>query len=167
MQLQGLVLMLLIMIIMPLMLLFSNDNVFFMVMLVVLLMSSFKHINLILYKKNKELTQLDDEIVDDIEETMNIDIKKFGNGIQVARNMIIILFFIYCSFFVHSFVLKFFIAAIIIHKIYEIINNIVYHVNENYKINNVFKTLFTLLMKVITIIVIAFTACNKFFKTII
>lgn len=138
MQLQGFLLMIFTFVILPIFVLFSNHNVFFIVMALILLVSALRsvYISITGYKKGiPPLSEEDQEILDDLEFSMDFDFKRFDTGIRIAKYAISILFYFYCSFYVNNILARILIAAIILYWIYYIINTI--------KNNDIFRMAFS------------------------
>ena len=101
MQLQGFLLMIFTFVILPVFVLFSNHNIFFIVMSLILLISTLRsiYIAIVGYKKGiPPLSEEDQDILDEIESSIDFDFKRFDTGIRVARYAISILFYLYCFF---------------------------------------------------------------------
>jgi small-conductance mechanosensitive channel len=138
MQLQGFLLMIFTFVILPVFVLFSNHNIFFIVMSLILLISTLRsiYIAIVGYKKGiPPLSEEDQDILDEIESSIDFDFKRFDTGIRVARYAISILFYLYCSFYVSNIILRVLVAAVIVYWIYYIINTI--------KINDAFRMAFS------------------------
>ncbi|NSW91768.1 MAG: hypothetical protein HPY74_14050 [Firmicutes bacterium] len=138
MQLQGFILMIFTFVILPIFILFSNHDVFFSVMSLILLINALRsiYISMVGYKKGiPQMDHEDEEFLDDLESSIEFDFRRFDTGTRVAKYAISILFYIYCSFFVSSILIKILISAVIVYWIYYIINTI--------KENDVFRMAFS------------------------
>lgn len=132
MQLQGLMIMLFFTIAIPIIIMSANHNVFFILIALVLFIVSVRDIRNILmfmkdFKSQGDYVVEDDmsderEIVEELEDMTNINIRKFSIGISLAKSLIIILFFVYCSFYVEGLMLKALISSLILYRIYLITN---------------------------------------------
>ncbi|HOJ11733.1 MAG TPA: hypothetical protein PK733_14215 [Clostridiales bacterium] len=126
MQLQGFLLMIFIFVILPVFVLFSNHTVFFIVMSVILFINSLR---LIYYSISglkhviPEIDEEDKEFIDNIEASTGFNFKRFDTGADISKYLIIILFYIYCSFFIRSVYIKILISSVIVYWIYHIIKS--------------------------------------------
>lgn len=66
--------------------------------------------------------ELDEELESDLEELIDIDIRKFGDGLSVVINMVVIVFIIYCAFFLETILLKAIASLAIVFQVHFIIN---------------------------------------------
>lgn len=126
MQIQMLFVAMLMLIAVPVMLLFSNHNVFFILLSIILFVSSFKKISdfLILDKDAKHNSFSDEELFEEIEEALNIDVARFYMGLNFIKDLIIIMFFIYCfSFMISIFAKSFIVLNIIFYVCHILINS--------------------------------------------
>ena len=135
MQLQSFILMIFIFFILPLFILFTNHTVFFIIMSFIMLVNSLK----VIFSSISGIKQLppdieeeEKEFIENIESTTGFNLKLFDTGIKVAKYLIIILFYFYCSFFIKNFIINILISIVIVYWIYNIIkcikenNNIMY-----------------------------------------
>lgn len=120
MQLQGFLIMLFVLVIAPVVILSSNHNLFFVVMSGILLTTSIKNIYLALAGVKKEIPVKDEEFIDEMEGMTGVDMKKLGAGTRIVKKLIIVLFFIYCSFYLKPMVFKVLLSAIILYQLHEI-----------------------------------------------
>ena len=63
----------------------------------------------------------DEELESDLDELIGIDIRKFGEGLSVVVNMVIIVFLVYCAFFLETLPLKGIVTLAIMLRIHFII----------------------------------------------
>lgn len=164
MQLQGFLLMLFIFLIAPIFLISTNHNVFFVLVAFILFFHSFRTIiGLFLGTQENPDTSEEDETKEDLEEIFNFDIKKFGVGAKVVKNLIFVLFFIYCLFYLKHFWLKILVAAIICSWSLNIMNSITD--NESVEIHHgiiSLKGLYIFSINAATLVVLAMVSYNKF-----
>lgn len=163
MQLQALMLMLLMVVIIPTTILSSDHNVFFVIISIALLAFSFKNFHYTIFNIYEQTPDNTEERLDDLEGALNIDIKKFGVGTSVARDLIAILFFAYCSYYIHFPWLKVIILLIYTYWLHDIVDVLaggkyIYSIKRRSSI----KKLYLLLVNIGAIVVILFTAYCKF-----
>lgn len=165
MQLRGLMFLLLITIVIPITILLPSHNVFFMVVALLLIIDSARKIYVELNGEGFYFEEDDDieEELEEFEELYEIDIKKFDEGIKVARNLVIILFYLYCSFFVTSFLLKVIVSGIMVYWTRETLRSIRNKlVIPGGKVLNAFRKMLVVGMNLFSIIFIAVVAYNKY-----
>lgn len=127
MQLQGFMFMILTFIVLPVFILFSNHDIFFVIMSLILLVNALRsiYISAIGYKKGiPRPDEEDEELMDDMEISIDFDFKRFDTGTRVTKYAVTILFYIYCYFFASSILIKILISAVILYWIYYIVNTI-------------------------------------------
>lgn len=124
MQQQGLLFVLFMLIIIPIIMLSANHNVFFILLAIVLSVVSVRSIFSLLLNRSRDPEEMDDELMEELEETVNVDIKRFGIGTKVVRSLIAILFYVYSLFYIHRLWLKIIIIMVILHWMYIMANNI-------------------------------------------
>jgi len=115
--------MLFILIILPIMVLFANDNVFFVIIAVIMLVFSIKNLHRLILKHGQLDEDEDLSVLSEYSEDMSeIDMKKFGLIAKTTKNLIIMLFYIYCIFQLKSLAAKAFLILIILYWLYITIN---------------------------------------------
>ena len=121
MQLQGLMFMLFILLIIPVMAL-TNHFIFFAIMAIILIITSIKSIYARFFdiESQEEDDDSDEDAEEEFEDLLNLDMKKFGKGIYIVKDLFIILFFVYCSFYLKSILLKIDAALLILIQIHHI-----------------------------------------------
>ena len=163
MQLQGLMFMLFILLIIPAMALFTNHFIFFAIMAVILIISSIKNIYLHFFDvDSEEDDDPDDEAEEEFEDLLNLNMKKFGIGIYVVKDLFLILFFVYCSFYLKSILLKIDATLLILIQIYHI-KSILNRNNHEKKEANPLDRNQTLVSGILSLLLIVFTSCNLIF----
>lgn len=164
MQLQGLMFMLFILLIIPIMAISTNHFIFFAVMAVILVVSSVKNI----YTRFFHVDQIDEEDTDEeaaeeFEEILNINMKKFGTGIYVVKDLFLILFFIYCSFYLHSILMKINASLLILIQIYHI-KKVLNKKEQRKKETTTLDRNLAMVSGILSLVLIALTTCNLVFK---
>ncbi|MCX7749105.1 MAG: hypothetical protein N2645_19770 [Clostridia bacterium] len=120
MQLQGLMLMLFMLVIIPIIMLSSNHILFFVIISMVLFFASVRNLYALLINYEVESNETDEESLDDLETLFELDMKKFGAGVKVAKGLIIILFLVYCIFSTNYLALRVLCALIGLYWVYDI-----------------------------------------------
>lgn len=168
MQLQGIMLLFIMLIMLPIVMLSANHNVFFVIVAIVLFISSIKNIFNLFFNREIELNKEDEELLEDIEITSDIDIRKFGSGLKVVTDLVIILFFLYCAFYMSVLWLKALIAFSILFRVIQI----KYNVCENnldtdfYELSVINKIFYTF-SNLCTLFIIITTVYLKFLKALL
>jgi hypothetical protein len=121
MQSKGSVLIFLAVLAFPIIALSADHNIFFGITAALITISSVRSIYSLLIHNGFQQHELDEELEDDLEELIDIDIRKFGDGLSVVVNMVIIVFIFYCAFFLETFLLKLIAALAIALQIHFII----------------------------------------------
>ncbi|NJD01737.1 MAG: hypothetical protein FIA99_03880 [Ruminiclostridium sp.] len=165
MQLQGLIFMLFILLIIPVMVLSTNHYIFFAVMAVIIIVSSIRNIYLRFLDADsrKDVDDLDDEAEEEFEDLLNLDMKKFGNGIHIVKNLFLILFFVYCSFYLRSIFLKINAALLILIQIYHI-KSVISKNSFNKKDASLPDRNVAMISGILSLLLIAFTTFNLLFS---
>lgn len=162
MQLQGLMLMLFMLVVFPVVILFADHDIYFVLMAFILLVVSIKNIHTVLFHPGQVSLGTNEESGEELEDMMNVDIKKFGIGTKVSRNLFIILFFLYCAFYIHTLVLKILLAIIILFRLHSTLSDIKENGARENKERSMSGNFFMILINVCNIIIIAVVALNKF-----
>ncbi len=164
MHLQSLMIMLFILFIVPIVILFTNPNIFFVIIALVLVFISLRNIHTVLFNiYDDQDNEPDEELIEDLELSLNIDMRKFGKGIRVVIDLIFILFFVYSVFFINSVWIKALFGIIIFYWCTDIILIL----GKRHKITEILLTTrrvstMIVLTNSITIILITIAICNKF-----
>lgn len=124
MQSKGSVLIFLIMLVFPVIAIFSDHQIFFVIMSIIIAFVSCRYIYGLLSGNGFGDHENDEELEEELEDMIDIDIRLFGTGMSVAYNMLVMLFLIYCAFFLDTVLLKGISALAIILQIYFIIKKI-------------------------------------------
>ena len=161
MQSKSLVFIFIIVITIPIIALASNHEIFFAVASLVITIISVRYIFRQFSGESLRGTETDDEMEDELEDLINIDVKRFGTGLSVVCNLLIILFFCYCAFYLDTIVLKALASFAILLQIHFIIRKTGKHTlifnPDKHKPQ-------ILLSSVLNIAVIIFTILNKLYK---
>jgi hypothetical protein len=121
MQSKGSVLIFLAILAFPLIALSTDHNIFFGVTAALVALTSIKSIHSLLMYRGFQEHEPDEELESDLDELIGIDIRKFGEGLSVVVNMVIIVFLVYCAFFLETLPLKGIVTLAIMLRIHFII----------------------------------------------
>jgi hypothetical protein len=168
MQFDSVLIILLLLFIFPIIILFSNPNIFFIITSIIIILSSLKKINIILFDgetRDESIENIDEEMVDEFESISEIDFKKLVKGIRSLWNFFVIIFFIYCIFYVNNTILKEISIALIAYRLFKLFE-ILSIINCKYFIPffDKIKNLSSILANTFSIIFITIVCCNKFIK---
>ena len=160
MPLQGLMFMIFILLIIPVLALSTNHFIFFGVMALIISVISIRNIYNRFFDIDSDGGYIDEEATEEIEDLINLNMKKFGTGINVVKELSLILFFIYCSFYSGSILLKIVAALLILIQIYYIkgILN-----DKDKKEPTSFSRNLTMLSSILSLVLVIFTTCNLIF----
>jgi hypothetical protein len=106
MQSQSLILILFILIIAPILIISSNHNLFFALVAFAMFIASLRSITKALSGSQDDLSEDDEAEREEFEDMIGLDAQKFGVGAKVVKNLVVILFYIYCLFFIRHTWLK-------------------------------------------------------------
>lgn len=165
MQLQGLMFMLFLLLILPILALSTNHFIFFAVMAVILMVSSIKNIYNRFFETDsgEDDEDIEDETEEEFEDLLNLNMKKFGTGIHVVKDLFLILFFVYCSFYLSSILLKIPAALLILIQIHHIRNRLKQKEAGKKEVSPADRNL-AVVSGILSLILIGFTACNLLFQ---
>ncbi len=127
MQLQSFLAMLFIFVVLPVFLLFSNHTIFYAAMSLVLLVDSLKSVYFSLSGRKQitpDLNEDDREFIDNLKTTTGFDLKWFNTCTKIARYLIAILFYIYCSFHTKNIFINILISIVILYWVHRIIDSL-------------------------------------------
>ena len=160
---QSLMMMFILTVILPVTILFTNHDIFFIVTALVLLILSLGNIFSNAFGSNDENDQEEDPMIEELEELLDIDIKKLNTGIKFSRNLIGVLFFFYCSFFIQSIFFGILAALLMLYWIHKAIETmspkkLKYLVIKSKPV----KKTVTIISAYATIALIIYTAIHKF-----
>ncbi|MDP4091906.1 MAG: hypothetical protein Q8920_00930 [Bacillota bacterium] len=155
--------MLFILIIAPLLLISANHNVFFVLVAIVLFINSIRCILKLFIGTSKNQNEIEDEGMDDLEDMLSVDIKRFGTGTKVVRNLIAVLFFIYCIYYIHAYIFKIMTTFIITSWIITIIKDLSGdEKTSQMKFTTVLKSIYLFVIHASSILLISLVALSKF-----
>lgn len=161
MQSKSLVFLFIIVIAIPIIALSSNHEIFFGVASLIIAVLSVRYIYRLLTGESLQSSESDKEMEEELEELINIDVKRLGTGLGVVYNLFIILFLCYCTFYLETFLLKAVASFSILLQIHFIIRKTGKHTpvfNQDQLKPQI------LLASVLNIAVIIFTILNKLSK---
>ncbi|MDP4182351.1 MAG: hypothetical protein Q8942_14835 [Bacillota bacterium] len=165
MQSEGLIFIFFLLFIIPIIILFANPNVFLAILSVFVLLSSIKNINGVLFGEKNSSEIFEEEIEEEFEDLPDIDLKKLLTGIKVVGNIIVVLFFSFCMFFVKNIIFKEISILIISYRIIHLINMLgIFYVYDSFPVLKKFKGTGLLVLNSFSIIIITVVCCNKFIK---
>lgn len=121
MQSKGSLLIFLAVLAFPIIALSADHNIFFGVTAALITLSSVRSIYSLLMHNGFHHHELDEELENDLEELVDIDIRKFGDGLSIVINMVIIVFISYCAFYLETILLKGIAALAMTLQVYFII----------------------------------------------
>ncbi|OGO81558.1 MAG: hypothetical protein A2Y21_02890 [Clostridiales bacterium GWC2_40_7] len=164
MQLQGLMFMLFILLIIPVMALSTNHLIFFAIMAIILIITSIKSIYARFFdiESQEEDDDSDEDAEEEFEDLLNLDMKKFGTGIYIVKDLFIILFFVYCSFYLKSILLKVDAALLILIQIHHIKSVLNRNGLKKKEVNLSDRNLATI-SGILSLLLIVFTSFNLIF----
>lgn len=105
----------------PIIALSSNHEIFFWVASLILTVLSARYIYRLVSGESLHGNDADEELEEELEELIDIDVKRFGTGLSVIYNLFVILFLCYCTFFMEAFMLKVIVSLAILLQIHFII----------------------------------------------
>jgi len=121
MQSKGSVLIFLAVLAFPIIALSTDHDIFFAVTAALVTLAAIKSIYNLIVLNGFEQIELDEDLEDDLEELIDIDVRKFGDGLNIIVHMIVIVFIIYCAFYLETILLKCVAALAILMQILFII----------------------------------------------
>ncbi|TYQ14790.1 UNVERIFIED_CONTAM: hypothetical protein Cloal_1169 [Acetivibrio alkalicellulosi] len=163
MPLEYMLLIIIMLIIIPVVAISSNDTAFFIITSLVLVIATIKSFHTNFFGIDKKDNSDNNELLAEIEDQINLDLYKIGKGFQTIKTLIIIVFFIYCTFYFHDLWLKALSAFVIVHWI----NTLIYNLNEKVedkpkeKVGPI-KRFYLIIVNLSSIVIITFSAYNKF-----
>lgn len=158
---QGLMLLFFVFCMIPVMILFTNHNIFFIVSALFLLVSSIGRIQAALSPQAFEASKVEED--DDTEADENPEIVRFNLGVKAVRNLIVVLFFIYCTFFSEGFVFKLMSAFAIVYWLRQTILDLTEGTGMWERQNRPYERLASFTAGACSILLIAMVAYTKLF----
>jgi len=105
----------------PILAITSNHELYFAVSALVVISTSIRNIYKIVTSDSLEDEEPDDETISELEELIDIDVRKFGTGISVFYNLLIILLLFYSSFYLNTLFMKIICSVAILLQVHFII----------------------------------------------
>jgi hypothetical protein len=172
MQSNGFSLMIFIFLVLPVIILFSNHDIFFVIIALILIISSIKNLYQTIIKP-PDIKSDDESIFEDYGEDEDLSSEGLGISTRIVKNLIVILFYIYCTFFIYSIIFRAVVLAIILYWLHDTINSPAKPADDTdisappIKTNTNAQGALTFFVNVGSILMIIFVTCNKFIKRII
>jgi hypothetical protein len=166
MQLEYMLLLIIMLIIIPIVAISSNDTAFYIITSIIVAISSLRSFyNNFFGISEEEMDEEDIEFLQEVESQINLDLYKLGQGFQTIKSLIVIVFYIYCAFYLHHFWLKALSVFVIAHWISTLIYNLKKSIddNSNEKVS-VLKRIYMLFVNISALVIITFSTYNKFFQ---
>lgn len=163
MQSKGVVLLFLAILALPLIAISTNHNLFFVLASIFVVVLSSRDIYSLITENNFPDQELDEELEEEIEDLVEIDLRLFGTGMSVVYNMIVVLFLIYCAFYLNRLYLKILVAFAIMMQIQFIVKKLK-DKNHSYNKNQQKPQIF--LSSISNMAVVFFAVLNKIFRLI-
>lgn len=145
----------------PIIAISTNHNIFFGIAAAAVTFASIRHIYSLVMLNGFQEHEIDEELEEDLEDLIGIDIQRFGAGLSVVLNLVVILFICYCAFFLEAVLLKAVAALAISLQVRFIIKKV--RAKDSPFDKNEHK-LQILLSSVSNITVVLFTLLNKLSK---
>jgi hypothetical protein len=168
MQLEYMLLIIIMLIIIPIVAISSNDTAFYIITSIIVAISSLKSFynNFFGIRISEEdIDEEDIEFLEEVESQINLDLYKLGKGFQTIKSLIIIVFYIYCAFYLQYFWLKALSIFVIVHWVYILFYNLQKSIDCNSKEKESFLKRFYMLIIIISaLVIISFSAYSKFFQ---
>ncbi|MDQ2086027.1 hypothetical protein RBH29_06185 [Herbivorax sp. ANBcel31] len=163
MQLEYMLLIIIMLIIIPIVAISSNDTAFYIITSVIIAIASMKSFYNNLFGINEKKDDDDKEFLEEIENQINLDLNKLGKGFQTIKSLIVILFLLYCTFYLHHFWLKALSMFVVVHWINILINNLNRNTDDDLKEKKSFlKRFYLLIVNICALVIITFSAYSKF-----
>ncbi|NLD48398.1 MAG: hypothetical protein GX660_14605 [Clostridiaceae bacterium] len=162
MQLQRMLLILLMLIIIPIIIISSNDSAFFIILAIILSLASLKSIIENLFISIEDDIDLSDDMIDEIEDQTNLNIYKFGIGLSVIKDLVIILFFVYCNFYLYSFIYKILFTFVTLYWLNDLVSSIKNPDKNNSQLKGIKVRFINVLTNLSSLLIIIIVAYNKF-----
>ena len=120
MQSKSLVFLFIVVVTIPIIALSTNHEIFFGVVALIIMVLSIRYIYRLITGETFQITEVDEELEEELEELMDIDVKRFGTGLSIVYHLLVILFLCYCALFMETIVLKSIAAFAILLQIHFI-----------------------------------------------
>ncbi len=119
MQLQGLLFMVFFLLVLPILALSTHQLIFFAVMAAIITFGAIQNIYNYFLSVGPD-DDFEEEAAEDMEDLLDLNMRNFGVGMQIVKNLLLVLFFVYCSFYLNSILLKIAAVLLILIQIYNI-----------------------------------------------
>ena len=147
----------------PIIAISTNHNLFFGALSAIVSLVSFRYLYYLLIKDDFEDQQPDEDLEAELEELADIDLRKVGTGLSITYNLMVILYLIYCSFYLDTILLKGIAAFAILLQMHFIIKKVGNKESPYDKNRNKPQIL---LSSVSNIVVVIFAVLNKILRLI-
>lgn len=147
----------------PIIAISTNHNLFFGALSAIVAAVSFRYLYYLLVKDEFEDQQPDEDLEAELEELADINLKKVGAGLSIAYNLLVILYLIYCAFYLDTVLLKGITAFAMSLQIHFILKKVGY--KKTAYDNNQNKPQI-LLSSISNIVVIVLAVLNKILRLI-
>ena len=158
MQSKGSMLIFLAILAFPVVAISTNHHLFFGVFSAIVLAVSFRYLYFLLVGDKFADQQPYEDLEAELEELADIDLKVVGAGLSISFNLLVILYLLYCAFYLDTLVLKGVTAFAIFLQIYFIIKKADFQKKPYDKNRNRPQILLSSLSN---IVVVVFTVLNK------
>lgn len=147
----------------PIIAISTNHNLFFGALSAIVSIVSFRYLFYLLFKYDFEDQQPDEDLEAELEELADIDLKKVGAGLSITYNLMVILYLIYCSFYLDTILLKGIATFAILLQLHFIIKKVGYKETPYNRNQNKPQIL---LSSISNIVVVVFAVLNKILRLI-
>lgn len=147
----------------PIIAISTNHNLFFGALSAIVSLVSFRYLYYLLIKDDFEDQQPDEDLEAELEELADIDLRKVGTGLSITYNLMVILYLIYCAFYLDTILLKGIAAFAILLQMHFIIKKVGNKESPYDKNRNKPQIL---LSSVSNIVVVIFAVLNKILRLI-
>jgi hypothetical protein len=172
MQSNGFSLMIFIFLALPVIILFSNHDIFFIIIALILIISSIKNLYQTIIKP-PDIQSENESIFEDYGEDEDLSSEGMGISARIVKNLVVILFYIYCTFFIYSIAFRAVVLIIILYWLHDTINSPARPTDSTdistppIKTNTSVQGALSFFVNIGSILMIIFVTCNKFIKRII
>lgn len=163
MQSKGSMIVFLVILAFPIISISTNHNLFFGSLSIIITVVSVRYLYYLLVKNEFEDNLPDEEVEAELEELADIDLKKVGAGLSITFNLLVILYLIYCSFYLDTILLKGLATFAILLQIHFINKKVGYKKTPYDRNQNKPQIL---LSSVSNIVVVVFAVLNKILRLI-
>lgn len=161
MSIESMLMFILTLILIPVLLIASNDTLFFVVLGAILAFSALKSIHSTLFGSDTEYDDAEPGVLEEIEDLINFDLNKFKVLYKNSKSILVIVFFIYCMFYINLMWLKLLCAFVIVYWLGNINHNL--KVDSNNEFKDTIPGLLVFSVDLSSFILIFICAYNKLF----